>query len=36
MHPVIPPESMSSAAQMVICFAAAVAALVSFMMTARA
>lgn len=42
MHPaippeilVIPPEMLSSAAQMMVYFATAVAALMSFMMTAR-
>jgi hypothetical protein len=36
MHPVIPPEMTSSAAQMLLYFVTVVAALVSFMMTARA
>jgi hypothetical protein len=36
MPPVIPPEMMNSAAQLLIAFVTMVAALVSFMMTARA
>ena len=36
MHPAIPPETLSSAAQLVICVVTVVAALMSFMMTGRA
>jgi hypothetical protein len=35
MHPVFPPELMTSAAQMVIYFATVVAGLVSFLVTTR-
>jgi hypothetical protein len=35
MHPVIPPELMSSAAQMLVYFFTVVAGLVSFMMITR-
>ena len=35
MYPLIPPEMMSSAAQLVIYFVTIVAALISFMMTSR-
>ena len=36
MQPVIPPETLNSAAQLVIYMVTAVAALMSFMMTGRA
>jgi len=36
MYPVIPPDMLNSAAQMVIYFATIVAALMSFMIAARA
>ena len=36
MYPLIPPEMMGSAAQLVIYFVTIVAALISFMMTSRA
>jgi hypothetical protein len=36
MHPVIPAETLSSAAQLVICLVTVVAAMMSFLLTGRA